>query len=244
MSATPSISVVHVVVPARNEESALPGLLASLRSAVQEVRRVRPHLVVQATVVLDSCTDASEVVVATHPWVGILRIRCGVVGEVRARGVERARRLATGVDPARVWIACTDADTVVPATWVLEQVRLAEEGHAVVVGTVLPDPAGTTPEVLAAWRRRHRLEEGHPHVHGANLGFSLAAYDVVGGFAALRTGEDVDLVARMRSADLPCHATARTQVLTSARRHGRAPDGFAAYLRDLDPDGVPRRAPA
>ncbi len=233
MSRPGGVAAVHVVVPARNEESALPAHLSSMLAAVEETRRALPHLVVRATVVLDSCTDGSEVVAATHPWVDLLRVRSGVVGEVRARGVERARRPTEGVDPARVWIACTDADTRVPATWVTEQVRLAEEGHDLVVGTVSPDPAGLPPQVLAAWRSRHRLEEGHPYVHGANLGVRLAAYDAVGGFAAVRTGEDVGLVARIRAAGLPWCATTRTQVVTSARRHGRAPGGFAAYLRDL-----------
>jgi hypothetical protein len=73
-------------------------------------------------------------------------------------------------------------------------------------------------------------------VHGANLGFSLAAYDRVGGFAPLATGEDVDLVERMQSAGVPWRATDRTRVLTSGRRHGRAPAGFAGFLHKLHPE--------
>ena len=71
-------------------------------------------------------------------------------------------------------------------------------------------------------------------MHGANLGFALAAYQRVGGFASLASGEDVDLVERLRAARVPWRATDRTRVLTSGRHLGRAEAGFAAYLRELE----------
>ena len=80
----------------------------------------------------------------------------------------------------------TDADTRVPPHWLAAQVRLAEEGADVVVGTVEPDPAELDQLALGHWRSRHDLREDHPHVHGANLGFTLAAYDRVGGFPGRR----------------------------------------------------------
>ena len=225
--------LVHVVVPARDEARSLPRHLASVRVASEAARAVAPEVRVRATVVLDSCTDESARVLAGYPWLDVDEVHSGVVGEVRAHGVERARRMAAGVDPSRVWIACTDADTVVPEHWLSEQLRLAGTGCALVVGTVHPDPEDVSPEVLRLWRTRHRLREGHDHVHGANLGFTLAAYDAAGGFPPVRTAEDVALVARMREAKVPWCSTARTQVMTSGRRRGRAPQGFATYLRAL-----------
>ena len=228
-----SIEVVHVVVPARDEADRLPRLLASLESACLHALATSPGLQVRATVVLDSCLDASGEVLRGHPWVDVVAVDAGVVGIVRARGVSRARALALGHRPDQVWIACTDADSVVPPHWLSEQLGFAGGGHDLVVGAVHPDPSDLTPEVVTAWRDRHRLHEGHPHVHGANLGFTLAAYDLVGGFAPLRTGEDVRLVSDLQAAGVPWVSTARNLVVTSGRRVARAPHGFAGYLQGL-----------
>jgi hypothetical protein len=227
---SPPFEVVHVVVPARDEAARLPKLLASLEVAALHVLSSRPGLEVRATVVLDSCVDSSRCVLRCHPWVDVVAVDSGVVGNVRARGVSRARALALAYAADRVWIAGTDADSVVPPHWLSEQLDFAEDGHDLVVGAVHPDPADLTPEVVAAWRDRHRLHEGHPHVHGANLGFTLAAYDLVGGFAPLRTGEDVRIVADLQAAGVPWVSTARNVVVTSGRRVARAPQGFADYL--------------
>ena len=228
-----SIEVVHVVVPARDEAARLPRLMASLEAAALHLLAERAHLEVRVTVVLDMCVDSSRCVLRCHPWVDVVTVDSGVVGNVRARGVGRARALALGPPPDRVWIACTDADSVVPPHWLSEQLGFAERGHDLVVGAVHPDPSDLTPEVVAAWRDRHRLHEGHPYVHGANLGFTLAAYDLVGGFPPLRTGEDVRLVSDLQAAGVPWVSTARNLVVTSGRRVARAPHGFASYLQAL-----------
>jgi hypothetical protein len=227
--------VVHVVVPARDEEQFLPRHLESLRAAAGVVRRTHPAVTVRATVVLDSCTDDSMGVLSRHPWVDVATVESGVVGEVRARGVTRAREQAVGAPAQGVWIACTDADTVVPPNWLVAQLALAATGSELVVGTVLPDAADLPPPVLAAWEARHSLREGHTHVHGANMGFTLAAYDLVGGFEPVESGEDVRLVVRMQQAGVAWSATAKTQVITSGRRLGRVDQGFSSYLMDLAP---------
>ncbi|MCW2846262.1 MAG: glycosyl transferase [Marmoricola sp.] len=224
------IDVVHVVIPARDEEAYLPRALASLEAAMAAVPS---PLSVRATVVLDLCTDASLSVVSRFPWVDAVSVSCGVVGRVRSLGVDRARDGAT--DPGAVWIACTDADTVVPPSWLVEQLVLAAQGRELVVGTVRPDSVDLPPDVLAAWESRHELGEGHTHVHGANMGFTLAAYDRVGGFEPVSSGEDVRLVARLQRAGVVWSATARTQVVTSGRRVGRVADGFSSYLLELTP---------
>jgi hypothetical protein len=163
----------------------------------------------------------------------VVQVRLGVVGAVRRAGVERARLAAA--PGSQVWVACTDADSVVPGDWLVQQLRLARRGYDLVVGTVRPDERGLEPGLLAAWTARHWFGEGHPHVHGANLGFSLAAYDLVGGFAPVATGEDVLLVEAMREAGVRWTATGRAPVVTSSRREGRAVGGFAAYLVGLVP---------
>ena len=238
MTTTPGehgIDVVHVVVPARDEVEHLDPLVVALERAVARLRRERPGIRVRTTVVLDLCADGSADVLAGRPGIDVLEVSVGVVGAVRAAGVTHARERTPRVGAARVWVACTDADSTVPEEWLTWQVALAEDGHDLVAGAVHPDPRDLSPTALRAWWERHRLGEGHPHVHGANLGFRLSAYDAVGGFAPLRTGEDADLVARFRAAGLACYATARHPVTTSGRHVGRAPAGFAAFLAALGP---------
>ena len=77
-----------------------------------------------------------------------------------------------------------------------------------------------------------RSGDGHEHVHGANLGFTLAAYRAVGGFPHLPVHEDVELVRALRRLGRPVDRRRGT-----GGRHLGAPDGpRAARLR-----GVPRR---
>jgi hypothetical protein len=65
------------------------------------------------------------------------------------------------------------------------------------------------------------------------MGFRADWYWRVGGFAALASDEDVDLVARFESADLRIERDPQLSVVTSRRQLGRAPDGFAAHLSTL-----------
>ena len=68
------------------------------------------------------------------------------------------------------------------------------------MGTVEPRPGDLSPAALSAWHQRHTTADGHDHVHGANLGFTLAAYRSAGGFPPVPTHEDVALVAAARAA--------------------------------------------
>ena len=119
--------------------------------------------------------------------------------------------------------------------WLHTQLELAASGSQLVLGTVRPDPQDLEPGRLAHWWSRHRLRDGHPYIHGANLGFTLAAYDAAGGFRDVADGEDVDLVGRIKALGVSWAATSRMPVLTSGRLGGRAPAGFAAYLLSLAP---------
>ena len=227
---------VHVVVPARDEAALLPAHLASLDLAVRALARADPSVVAGATVVLDSCRDGSAEVVArallSMPWLDAVAVTVGRVGGARAAGVEHARVRAGSTASSRTWIATTDADSRVPSDWLVGHLALAGTGIELLTGTVRPDGL-LDQRRRRAWRAGHDLGEGHPHVHGANLGFTLAAYDAVGGFAALATGEDVDLVERMRRHGVRDRATGAVPVVTSARPTGRAPEGFAGYLAEL-----------
>jgi hypothetical protein len=113
----------------------------------------------------------------------------------------------------------------------------------------IPDQALRGVVRVAAWRHvptsvagrylhRYRSKSGsdgagHNHVHGANMGFLAEKYWKVGGFAALPSGEDVDLVRRFEQSGFHIRRDANLSVVTSARHDGRAPNGFAAHLRSM-----------
>jgi hypothetical protein len=225
---------VLVVVPAHDEAELLGRQLAAITTAVRYAAWLRPQTVVSTTVVLDSCTDGSAEVVARFTDIDATEAGLGCVGMARRLGIAEARGRHE-LDPTRTCVACTDADSVVPRDWLSGQLDLAATGSRLVLGTVWPDPTELEPARLRRWWARHHLRDGHPFVHGANLGFALDAYDQVGGFRALPVGEDVDLVGRMRAIGVPETATSRLPVLTSARLGGRAPAGFASYLMALLP---------
>ncbi|WP_309648310.1 glycosyltransferase family A protein [Nocardioides sp.] len=224
------ISRVQVVIPARDEEARLGACLRSVERAVRHLRDARPEIRVGVTVVLDRCTDASAAV-ASRFAVDVVSSHWGNVGAARRAGIEHAV-LSSPDRPGSTWVACTDADTVVPATWLLDQVLQAGAGVQLVVGPVVPDPVDGDEAVARLWRERHRGALAGDHVHGANLGFRLDAYRAVGGFPALAEHEDVALVRALRAHGVR-QGVAPT-VVTSARLVGRTPGGFAGYLRDLD----------
>ena len=98
--------------------------------------------------------------------------------------------------------------------------------------------AASVRRYLAAYRAKsHRRGGGHGHVHGANMGFRADAYWATGGFAPLASGEDVDLVRRFEEAGRHIHRDGGLSVVTSAREQGRAPRGFANYLRTVSRRG-------
>ena len=230
---------IAVVVPARDEQLCLPRCLAGLDAArhLLEVCRVDPPTV-RVVVVLDRCTDGSEHIAANWPGVEVLVCDAGRVGTARAAGVAAVLR---GTDPAAVWIACTDADSVVPVNWLVTQFGAAQSGADVLLGTVRPDPAELPAPLLRRWLAAHDLTDGHSHVHGANLGIRGDVYSRRGGFPAVAAHEDVVLVDRVRAAGGQIVGTASSPVLTSARAVGRAPVGMASYLRQLTETPKPGR---
>ncbi|SHF71708.1 Glycosyltransferase like family 2 [Jatrophihabitans endophyticus] len=226
MSALPAIGELAVIVPAADEEASIGACLAALREAQAAV----PGIPVRVVVVLDACRDDTAAVVARHPEVHAEPCAARNVGVARALGSARALELAD--DPTRLWLAHTDADSLVPRDWLIHMLVAAAGGADVVLGTVVPSP-DLPPHLRAAWDVGHDVDDGHGHVHGANLGIRASAYVALGGWRPLLTGEDVDLAERAERARLPVHRTGGIPVVTSARLHSRAPDGFAAYLRDV-----------
>jgi glycosyltransferase involved in cell wall biosynthesis len=217
------------VVPAHNEEAMLPACLAALRRAAAAAG-IPVHLLVVA----DTCTDRTAAV-ARACGARVISTGARNVGAARAAGMTEMLRLAAGRDPAAVWLATTDADTVVPPGWLRRQLRYAERGWDVVLGTVaVADWEEHPPHVPAAFEAMYDHGGGpHPHVHGANLGIRASAYLAAGGFRPLPTAEDHALLAAATEAGCPVVQAGDIIVRTSGRRQARAPLGFSHLLRAL-----------
>jgi glycosyltransferase involved in cell wall biosynthesis len=225
------IRLVGVVVPAHNEEDLLPSCLASLGRAAQWLRGTPVHLVVVA----DACHDRT-VEVARRGGATVVTIGAQSVGAARAAGVREVLRQAGRLNPAEVWLAMTDADTLVPARWLREQARHGDRGWDAVAGTVrVADWSAYRPDVRSLFRTRYGAGIApHTHVHGANLGVRASAYLRAGGFPEVPTAEDRALVAALTASGSRVRRTRSLAVVTSARREARAPHGFSHYLAELD----------
>ncbi|THJ67994.1 glycosyltransferase [Arthrobacter echini] len=220
-----------VVVPARDEEEWLPACLAALDTARKHLLTTVPGIPVSVTVVLDRCSDGSARATRSVPGVSALAGDFGSVGAARDAGVRFALARSHAL-PGRTWLANTDADTLVPRNWLVRQHQLA--GHYdLVLGTVRPTLTADNAERWRLWSSAYVPDDGHPHVHGANLGIRGSTYRELGGFAPLAADEDVDLVRRAKIGGVRWIASGELQVTTSSRTVGRVEAGFSTYLRML-----------
>ena len=214
-----------VVVPARDEEPTIAAAVTSVLVAADGL-----GIPVDLVVVADLCRDATAEIAAAA-GAHVIRSRAGNVGAARAAGVDAALAGRPDRELRSTWIACTDADSVVPVQWLQHHRRGADTGVDLLLGTVrLAGPA----TAHAEWRRRYAAGTcalGHRHVHGANLGVRASTYRAAGGFPPRPAHEDREFAARVRA--LPAArvlSSSAHPVLTSDRLLGRAPAGVAHDL--------------
>ncbi|MFF7381642.1 glycosyltransferase [Streptomyces griseoluteus] len=240
-----SAATLAVVVPAHDEERLLPAALAALARAARH-----PALAavgVLTVVAADACRDRTETV-ARDAGALVVRTDCRNPGRARAAGVRHALERSRA-RPSALWIATTDADSVVPPGWLAHQLARAREGWQAVVGTVTLPLSSPLAAPHRALYEKTRPPTGtpwlHPHVHGANLGFAADAYLDAGGFPPLTTGEDRALVHALERRGHRVLRTAACPVQTSPRLRPRAHGGFGHYLSamsrtsDRAPDSSP-----
>lgn len=227
-----------VVVPARDEADLLPRCVAAVVAAADRVRAcVRVHVVVVADACVDHTERAAALALADCD-ASIVRSATGSVGYARRVGVAAARRVCA-TDRGRLWIAMTDADSVVPANWLQYQLRAAVLGWDAVAGAIaVADWLGRPPRTALALadHRRWQRRVGVQPVHGANLGARADALEAIGGIPDVGWSEDAGTIALLeRSGRWVLHTSALV-VDTSARRSWRAPGGFSSLLDGLGGD--------
>lgn len=230
MPATASITYQRagVVIPAHNERSELPACIGSALTAA-----LCAPLPVTLVVVLDASDDGSADLAGRFGSdVHFVNVDARNVGSARAAGFRYLRSLREC--DTDCWYATSDADSRVDPDWLIRQLAHPAD---MVLGVVRVDNwRHHGREVVDRYLRAYDARRGgghHDHVHGANMGFSADAYWSVGGFRALATGEDVDLVRRFEAAGYQVRRDGALSVTTSARSRSRAPRGFSHYLRQL-----------
>jgi hypothetical protein len=241
---------VLVVVPVRDEAQRVSACISSIEEAVRHaglalLARRRPDrsggLSARIVAVFDACIDDSlDIVRRRHPDVAVVITDGRRVGQARACGVSVGLGL-TSRHVRQIWIANTDADTVVPPEWLTHQLDLAADGVDLVRGLVSPRASECGDRIFERWRDGYSPGTGHVYVHGANLGIRASAYDSCGGFAVdAAVHEDVSLARAVERAGLLVVATTAATVTTSGRTRGRVVGGgFADFLNSLASDHAP-----
>ncbi|QRX84080.1 glycosyltransferase family 2 protein [Glaciimonas sp. PAMC28666] len=223
--------MIGIVVPAHDEEELIGHCLATLLHAGTD-----PLLGGEETtivVVLDACSDGTKYIVQQYA-ARTAGQRCVVECiEIEARnvGIARAAGARYVLERASRWLAFTDADSRVSPAWLSIQLNLNVD---VVCGSVMVDDWSPHKEFASMlcehFARTYNDNDGHRHIHGANLGVSAELYIKAGGFSPLACHEDVALVAALEKIGARFAWSAAPRVITSARIKARAIGGFADTL--------------
>lgn len=214
--------MIGIAIPAHNEAAHIASCLTAVQRSMDFLRRHGQDALL--VVAADACTDDTAT---------IARQCADHVLEIDARNVGQARQaaanwlLAQGVQ----WIACTDADTLVPPHWLYAQQQCNADVFCGIVQ--VQDWGDYADDVIAAFQATPP-QDGHPHIHGANMGLSRQAYEQVGGFLSAQAHEDVSLIRRCEQAGLHIARLIDPCVTTSARRNPRAREGFGDFLLQLE----------
>lgn len=246
MIRTSNISAV-VVIPARNEEQRLPACLQALAAS-----RL-PGVAV--LIVANNCTDRTCEVAAATAEALLLPLQVLTCHLADHQGVGTARRLgcdaALATWPDAQMLLSTDADCIAGPDWIAKNLSHLSRYDAV-CGVVTPIaqelsvlrdmdlvPArmeGQYERLVMAYYRLCQLDPNglhgdHGHAAGASIALRTAAYRAAGGFADCATGEDRDLVRRLKLAGQRVLHAGDVTVTASCRLDGRARDGMSAALR-------------
>jgi len=177
---------VSIVIAARNEENNLPNCLESV------TKQTYPSSNYEIIVVNDGSTDRTEDTcksfIQRYPYIKLINVK----EDKFQKG--KANALAQGIDAAQgVIILITDADCMVPPTWVEQTARRYNNDIGLIGGFTLQN-AKTPFEgmqsldwvfILGIAAAAARLKYPLGSI-GNNLSFRKSAYDQIGGYRRLK----------------------------------------------------------
>jgi glycosyltransferase involved in cell wall biosynthesis len=236
-----------VIVPARNEELRIADCLGAL--AAQSVDGTAVVLVA------NNCDDRTVHIARELANTAGLRLAVLECALNSGEGVGTARRLgcehALALWPEAAYLLSTDADCLVAPDWIARnRFHLAQipavcgrvepmAGELSVLSDIEILPAemeGRYERLVVEFYRHFRpdpcgLDGDHGGAAGASLAVHASAYRAVGGFADLATGEDRDLVRRLKTGGFGVLHAGDVCVAASCRLDGRAGGGMSDALR-------------
>lgn len=236
-----------VAVPVRNEEFHLNSCLDALVAQTSPADKI--------VLLLNNCTDDSRAICQTakqfHASIQIVECQLddheATAGEARRRTIDHALGVAAdGV------VLTTDADSVVPVTWIADNLAEIANGVDCVCGMAVIDPEGcgedrrrlafdalreslllnvqdevaamVDPDPFDPWPR-------HQQHSGASIAVRASLLRRAGGVPRVVSGEDRALIARLAGLDAKIRHAPHIQVRVSGRLHGRASGGMAETMR-------------
>ena len=251
---------VCVVVPARNEESNLPQLIAALAGQFGLDGLPFDPEVFEVIVLLNNCIDHSAAILRDLQSPGMLKLHVAEITlEASEAHVGRARQILfdTAYDRFRAigradgLILTTDADTRPEPDWIGQTCAEFAGNVSGVGGRILLEPEERAALPASVQRLflldvgyRRALEEmrslyapepedpfpRHHQHYGASLAVTATAYAKAGGMPLTRSSEDAALYRAVVASGGRFRHSDRVRVRTSARVLGRAEGGLANAL--------------
>jgi glycosyltransferase involved in cell wall biosynthesis len=214
--------MIAVLIPARNEQALIGRCLKSVIASARHPELDEEVIIVVAT---DHCADDTARI-AERFGVQVVEVQPpGGVGQARAQAATHA--IAQGA----TWLAMTDADSLVPNDWLIQQRRSQSDAFCGLVE--VEDWEDYSDAVQLAFIASQQAFDGHDRVHGANMGVSAEFYARCGGFEHVACSEDVALVAALVRVEAKVARLAQPIVRTSARGQARIRGGFSDFLKAL-----------
>ena len=190
--------------------------------------------------VADCCSDATAALARPllSGWGEVLEVRAGSPVRRGPLGTEvLLRRLSAGIRPSRLWLASTDADTVVPVDWLSNATwRVPRQGRWrsrawCEVDSFVELPPGVAEQYDRIYRGpARRGAPARPRRQPRRAGRRLRA---VGGWQAVVRGEEHHLWLGVRERGWPTMSPRSLHVTTSSRIVSRLRGGFADWLAEL-----------
>jgi rSAM/selenodomain-associated transferase 2 len=209
--------MISVVIPTLNSERTLVHTLASLVPALV-------HGVVQEAIVADGGSTDETLEIADAAGTHVIKAPRG-----RGAQLDAGAALARGD-----WLLFLHADTVLEPGWAeeaesfMERIESGRRRQAAAYFRFALDDDGFMPRLVEGLVGLRCLSFAMPYGDQGLL-ISRALYDRLGGFRALALMEDVDLVRRLKRAEI---VGLKSRAVTSARRY-QSEGYFARGFRNL-----------